>query len=69
MSRTFEFTLRVKGCKQEFAEGMGAGVLQIQEIVFEGAPEKDSYSFELALRRQADEILNENVEVIWKETR
>lgn len=67
MSRTFKFTLRVKGCKQEFAEGMGAGVLLTQEVEYKTAPEKRSPMFVKTLLDQADDILKDNIEVTFEE--
>lgn len=67
MSRTFEFTLRIKGCKKEFAEGMGPGVLLTQEVTYKTAPKEDRPMFVKALMDQADEILNDTVEVTFKE--
>lgn len=67
MSRTFKFTLRVKDCKKEFAEGMGEGVLMTQEVVYKTAPKEDRPMFVKALLDQADAILNEYVEVTFEE--
>lgn len=67
MSRTFKFTLRVKGCKKEFAEGMGPGVLVTQEVVYKTAPKKANMMFVKALLDQADEILKDSVEVTYEE--
>jgi hypothetical protein len=67
MSRTFKFTLRVKGCEKEFAEGMGPGVLVTQEVVYKTAPKKAGMLFVKALLDQADVILKDNVEVTYEE--
>ncbi len=67
MSRTFKFTMRVKDTQTEFAEGMGAGVLLTQEVVYKTAPDEDTPMFIKALLDQADVILNENIEVIFEE--
>jgi hypothetical protein len=67
MGRTFKFTLRVKGCKKEFAEGMGPGVLMTQEVTYKTAPKEDRPMFVKALMDQADDILNECVEVTFEE--
>lgn len=67
MGRTFQFTLRVKDCKQEFAEGMGPGVLLTQEVVYKTAPKEDRPMFVKALLDQAEDILNANVEVTFEE--
>jgi hypothetical protein len=67
MSRTFKFTLRVKDCKQEFAEGMGAGVLLTQEVEYKTAPKTNTGMFIKTLMDQADELLNDNVEVLYEE--
>ena len=67
MARSFKFTLRVKGCEKEFAEGMGPGVLLTQEVVYKTAPKTDRPMFVRALLDQADEILNENIEVTFEE--
>jgi hypothetical protein len=67
MSRTFKFTLRVKGAKKEFAEGMGPGVLLTQEVVYRTAPEEDSPMFVKALLETADTILNDTIEVTFEE--
>lgn len=67
MSRTFKFTLRVKDCKKEFAEGMGPGVLLTQEVVYKTAPKKSSPMFIKALLDQADAILNDHIEVDFEE--
>ena len=67
MSRTFKFTLRIKGCEKMFAEDMGPGVLLTQEVVYKTAPKKASMMFVKALLDQADEILRDNVEVVYEE--
>jgi len=67
VARTFKFTLRVKEAKQEFAEGMGPGVLLTQEIVYKTAPKEDGPMFVKALLDQADTILNDTVEVTFEE--
>jgi len=67
LSRTFKFTLRVKGAEKEFAEGMGPGVLLTQEVVYRTAPKEDSPMFVRALLDQADAILNDTVEVTFEE--
>lgn len=63
MTRAFKFTLRVKGCKQEFAAGMGAGVLLTQEVVYKTAPEDSNPMFLATVADHADEILHEHVVV------
>lgn len=67
MIRTFKFTLRVKGAKSEFADGMGPGVLLTQEVTYKTAPRDDRPMFVKALLDQADEILNDNIEVTFEE--
>lgn len=67
MSRTFEFTLRVKDCKKKFAEGMGPGVLLTQEVTYKTAPAEDTPSFIKTLLDQADDIRDNHIEVTIKE--
>lgn len=67
MARTFKFTLRVKDCKQSFAEGFEPGVLLTQEVVYKTAPEKDTPMFAATLMRQADDIRDTHIEVTIEE--
>jgi hypothetical protein len=68
VKKTIRFTVRVKGCPIEFREGMGDGVVAIQDVEYgEGRFGFDSGMFHMAIYEKTKELMDEHFEVTYEE--
>lgn len=67
MKRTFLLSVRVVTAKQEFAEGMGVGVIASQEITFDIPENHSEGMMQASLHRYGEQLIREEIALDIKE--